>query len=484
VGSLLIWLSGAQAELLARCPTERAKYLGIGSAILLTAAVAGTSMTFALHTALKAPLPVAIAFAVAWGLAIMSLDRWLVVSLQRQSNPLRYLVLAAPRVLLALLLGFVISTPFVLQIFRPEIEQQIALLQSQSANAYAAHPPLAQKVAKDRAEVASLEELISTGGQAENPDQDPTVMGLMTQLHQTQHRAAVDFNQWQCQLYGVSNGMKCKPGPGPLAAASHQRYLRDEAQIQQTNDSIRSAVQQILAKDKVGRATAISTAQAALPTARQTLATDLSEQSQRTAAFDQANAANAGLLLRLQALSDLTANNGTLNVARWMLFALFTAIECLPVLVKVLLNLGAENTYEKVLASEEKMRLRVAAEQTIRRQAAETIELDSIISEAQRTASDRDAIIPVISEQTVAAEQRVALALIAAWEAREMRNVADGTYWRRPGGGWTAQARNKQEANGQAPPEPDGWAEPEPGAWGSTNGWEPNQGVPPPTTAG
>ena len=134
MGSLLIWLSGAQQDILARCRADRPKYVGLGAAVLITAALAAVSMTFALHNALKVSLAAAIPFAVAWGLAIMSLDRWLVVSLVRQQNKLNYLLLALPRVALGILFGLIISTPFTLQIFQPEINQQITEIQKQRAD--------------------------------------------------------------------------------------------------------------------------------------------------------------------------------------------------------------------------------------------------------------------------------------------------------------------------------------------------------------
>ncbi len=93
-------------------------------------------MTFALHSALKLALATAIVFAVAWALAIMSLDRWLVVSLVRQRNKLNYLLLALPRVGLGVLFGLIISTPVTLQIFQPEINQEIALIQGRRSDAY------------------------------------------------------------------------------------------------------------------------------------------------------------------------------------------------------------------------------------------------------------------------------------------------------------------------------------------------------------
>src|SRR5258708_3159287 len=146
MGRLLIWLSGAQPDILAQCKQDRPKYIGVGSAVLVTSSVAVVSMTFALHIALPpnfplplpfaspfalhialaAKFPVAVPFAFAWGLAIMSLDRWLVVSLVRQS-PLRYFLLALPRLLLGLLFGVIISTPLTLQIFHVEIDNQIAI---------------------------------------------------------------------------------------------------------------------------------------------------------------------------------------------------------------------------------------------------------------------------------------------------------------------------------------------------------------------
>ena len=77
MGDFLIWLSGASRQVLAQCPTERPKFVGLGAAILVTAGMAAVSLSFALFTALKAPLWVAVIFALLWGLAIMSLDRLL-----------------------------------------------------------------------------------------------------------------------------------------------------------------------------------------------------------------------------------------------------------------------------------------------------------------------------------------------------------------------------------------------------------------------
>jgi hypothetical protein len=376
MGRLLIWLSGASPQILKRCPTERAKYVGIGAAIFVTAMIAGVSMAFALRTELIAPLIIAFPLAIAWGLAIMSLDRWLVVSLPRQENPWGYLVLAIPRLLLGLLIGFVISTPLILQIFRPEINNQIAVIQTQRADSYFAQlamNPLTRKINADRAAVAALDNTISTGGgPIKNPYRDPTVKSLVQQRNIAASQASFAFGQWQCQLYGLP-ARSCKAGNGQLAAASHARYLNAIALLNQDNAKIRSVTQQILSADSTARATAALAARVPLLAAKLALKLDISEQRNLIASFDAANARDAGLLLRIQALDDFSKSS-TLNVVRLLLFALFTVVELLPIMVKVLLNVAPENTYEKMLALEEGMLLRAAREDALRRQAARSLE--------------------------------------------------------------------------------------------------------------
>jgi hypothetical protein len=460
VGSLLIWLSGARPDILRQFPAQRGKYLGVGSAILITASIAAVSMTFALHTALRAPLYLAIPAALAWGLAILTLDRWLVVSLQRQDHPWRYALLAVPRVLLAVLFGFIISTPFVLQIFRPEIEQQITQIQSHRSDAYFAHlssDPLTRRINNEQAQVAKLQSTIEAGGAAAtNPYQDPTVSGLVRQRSATLRQEKADYGQWQCQLYGISQGTKCKRGQGPLAAASKQRYLNDVALVRQENTQIKAAVQRVLAQQRAGDTAAVGAARTALPHARQRLNTDVHEQGTLTESFNNKNASSAGLLLRLQALSDATAHNGTLNAARWLLFALFTTIECLPILVKTLLNLGPPNAYEQMVTDEERRAARAAEEEDIRLKAARVIQADAVLDEAKRMAESRGDMIPEITQEAIAAERRVAMAMIVAWEQREMSNI--GQNGRPPrsrafvdpdaGNSWTRRNSGTRPGNG------------------------------------
>ena len=76
----------AQADLQAASAriVERPKYVGIGASILISAAMVGLSLAFALVTALNVALWVALPLAFAWGVVALSLNRLFVVSLPRR----------------------------------------------------------------------------------------------------------------------------------------------------------------------------------------------------------------------------------------------------------------------------------------------------------------------------------------------------------------------------------------------------------------
>lgn len=347
MGRFLIWLSGAPRQTLDEGPTERSTYVGIGASILITASMAAVSLTFALVTALNVESWLAIPFAIAWGLAILSLDRLFMVSLSRKYTLRAQLLRAAPRVLLALLLGFVISTPFVLQIFRPEIEHEITILHTQAENVFLAevrNSQLQQEITRDQKQVNALTAEASGG---EPPAQNSQLQNTLNQLNQAKSAEANDYKQLQCQLYGGSaGGLPCQAtGNGPLARADQQRYENDVAQVNQLTDTVSSEQ----AKNKVK-------AEAQLPAAQKVLQAAQKEEAQAESTFTTQNEKNWGLLIRLRALAVLTSYDSTLNAARWLLYLFFVLIFCMPVIIKVMLNLGPENNAREEQIARQRLR--------------------------------------------------------------------------------------------------------------------------------
>ena len=83
------------------------------------------SAAFAVHMALGVWWPFALLVGLGWGVVIVNLDRMVLVGMGHDSSLGRNMVLAVPRVGLALVLGVVVATPLTLQVFHKEIDTEI-----------------------------------------------------------------------------------------------------------------------------------------------------------------------------------------------------------------------------------------------------------------------------------------------------------------------------------------------------------------------
>lgn len=342
----LISLSGARPDVLAQCPSERTKFEGVGGAVLTTSVLATLSMWFALYSALGVNPFLAVPVAIVWGLVIMSLDRWLVSSMPAGGS--RRWRLALPRVLMAILLGFVISTPLVLQIFRPEINARITEIHQIRTEKFLAaqqRGTVGQDVAKWSASVTALQKVISSGGDVPlDPSADPRVKALTTERDAEQKKAQENYHEWQCQLYG---GSGCtRKGNGPLAAASKAAYDKGMKRVNELDGQIEARKKQLSANDDASKQTRLDQARHDLPTAQAQLKAAQKRQNDLQSSFDSGNRADDGLLIRLQALNEVAGKDNAMRTAQILLFLLFLLIECLPVTVKLMQKPG---NYEKVL---------------------------------------------------------------------------------------------------------------------------------------
>jgi hypothetical protein len=266
--------------------------------------------------------------------------------------------MALPRLALALLLGTVISTPFVLRIFASEINNQISVIKENNEAVFLSSQQdsaVGARVTKWQNTVNNLQQVIdSDGAQPINPANDPEIQGLTTELNNERTVATTDYKAWQCQLYG---GCGAPKGSGPLAAASEQQYDQDEAQIASLTSQINARKQQLQASSASSQQSRLQQAQGALPNAKAQLAAAQGEQDSLLNNFESTNSATNGLLIRLEALDQLSAKGGSLSAARWLLFLLFLVIELLPVSVKLMQQPGL---YEQILEEKDRYQLREA----------------------------------------------------------------------------------------------------------------------------
>lgn len=120
--------SGAHVQTLKKYPIEHNKYVGIGATIFFTALFATLSGGYAMYFVFSGDayaIVFAVLFGLIWGLAIFNMDRYIVASIDKQGSGIRQFFQALPRILLAIMIGIVISRPLELKIFDKEIKQKL-----------------------------------------------------------------------------------------------------------------------------------------------------------------------------------------------------------------------------------------------------------------------------------------------------------------------------------------------------------------------
>ena len=120
--------SGAHIDTLKKYPIEHNKYVGIGATIFFTALFASLSGGYAMYFVFNGDafaVGFAILFGLIWGTAIFNMDRYIVSSINKDGSTNQQILQASPRILLAIMIGVVISRPLELKIFDKEIRQKL-----------------------------------------------------------------------------------------------------------------------------------------------------------------------------------------------------------------------------------------------------------------------------------------------------------------------------------------------------------------------
>lgn len=188
-----------------------------------------------------------------------------------------------------------------------------------------------------------------------DPSADPKIKALTKERDLQQRQARKFYDEWQCQLYG---GPTCpRKGDGPLAKTSKADFDKARARVDRLNRQIEDRRKELAAADESAKANRLKFAEEEWPKVRAQLDAAIQRQNDLQAAFDAENRATNGLLIRLQALNEVSSSDPTLRVTHLLLFLLFLLIECLPVTVKLMQRPG---NYEKVLALAAKSEYREA----------------------------------------------------------------------------------------------------------------------------
>ncbi|SFL37179.1 DUF4407 domain-containing protein [Geodermatophilus ruber] len=416
IGDGLAVLGGGRPDVLEAAPGARPRFVALGGVLLSTGGLAVLSAAFAVHMALGVWWPFALLVGLGWGLVIVNLDRMLLVGMAHDASLKRNLVLAVPRVGLALVLGIVIATPLTLQVFAKEIDTEVVSMQAEAADAYrsslesdarfAGLPELQERI-------ATQESIVATGGQS-----DPGLVAVHGEAsaRQEAYDAALATQREleakaQCELDGT-----CGTGEAGTGTAYQQARAAADAQAAVVA-SAASSLDGAVAAASAAEARSAEQAAAALVGDRAELSRLTADQDRLQAAFDATNEGAGGILMRLEALDRLGDRNATLAAAQFMLSLLFMSIEILPVLMKLLLNFGPPSAYDRLAALRDAGDVEIEElQQGSRLSVAQAREELLVMAERERIERQKEAVL---------ARRRTAVAALAEPPAPVPEEPAD-----------------------------------------------------------
>ncbi len=284
-----LFCSGVDHSILEKCPTDENKYLGIGATVFFTGVLAFFSAGYALYTVFDSYI-MATVFGLVWGTMIFNLDRYIVMSMKSYGKWWRDLVIAVPRIGLAVLLALVISKPLELKIFEKEINAELVVME--------------QEVFKNQ------EDRVKERYQVQIEDQKQQIARLKAEV--VSKTAARDTLARIAQMEADGTGGSGHKNLGPIYRA--KKADADKAQVEL--DSLLAATLPLI-KEKEQGITELETAVQA----------DIANLSRN---------GYGGMAARMDALHRLSEGSKAIFYASIFITLLFIAIETAPIFVKLI----------------------------------------------------------------------------------------------------------------------------------------------------
>jgi hypothetical protein len=316
----LWWCAGAHQRILKEYPSEHAKYAGLGGVIVATFILASLSSGYAIFSVFN-NWEWAFAFALVWGLIIFNFDRFLVSTMRKYGFSLRkQMMMAIPRILLALLIGITIARPLELKIFEKEINVKMAENR---------HKKILQNDSLLHLENRSM---------ISNAEQERSrLTQRKISVEDTLHRLSEAYLR---EADGTGGSME--RGIEKLTRLKQDAY--NQAQVQFTPE-LALLSRQISYQDSI-----VNSAK-----------TNMEEKRSQ---YESSLGSNIGFLERNKALSDLTDQEPSVFLASLFISLLIILIETGPILSKLLMSVGP---YDVALAKSELLQM-AASESEMRKE--------------------------------------------------------------------------------------------------------------------
>lgn len=359
--------AGVNKSVLRQCPTDYAKYAGIGGTILFTALMAAFSGGYALNFVFDNTY-IAIGFGLFWGLLIFNLDRFIVNTMYsdgKHTISWGEIRSGLPRIIMAIFLGIVISTPLELKIFYKEIDAKMQENMKDQIKAY---------VQEDKTELDSLRlqrnklreaplDAHFVGSMASTDAQVHQAVGELANLRTNESELSSRINNLSSQIRNLDASHNHKDS----IKANQLRTQRNSLLSQKSSIHNRINALDISARNlsndyKIMMEKAETQRQNDLETLDKQIG-ELNEKvlSAETSYTDRLNDNFGGLRAQMKAFSDLREEDRSTDIAAWFIMLLFIIIETAPTFFKMMMEDGP---YDDLLRSQ-KHKTKVLADKSI-----------------------------------------------------------------------------------------------------------------------
>lgn len=361
-GTALARLGGADIEVLEQTTAQKSRFIQMGLVLLSTAGLAALSMAYALTDGMRAPVVVAVLLGLVWGFIILNLDRLLIVTMRPTNSRWRLFAMAAPRIVMAALLGIVIATPLTLRIFASEIAAQMNLDNAQAAQVLAEqrrNDPRVAELEAVKADIARYESILAGNVTYSSPLLSQAQAEFATaEADLAAKRQAYDEANltWRCERYGeLCAGGSGIPGDGARAEVARQRLdvaTAELAAAQAVVDEKRSALGAAQEQVRIDNAAQLAADQEEANRQLEGKRERRDELERQLAALTDHDATiqaqNTGLLARVEALDRLGDQSASARLAHLSVAGVLFMVELLPVLVKSLSLMGGPTQYDRI----------------------------------------------------------------------------------------------------------------------------------------
>ena len=370
-----LWtFAGVDKKLLRQCPSEYAKYAGMGGTILCTSIMAMISGAYAIYFVFESSL-IACAFGLFWGILILNLDRFIVSTMYSDGKyTISRLELwsGLPRIIMAIFLGVVISTPLEMKLFEERIDIQISEIQNERSQQF--------------------------GNEIKNNDLEE-LKSERQMILQEQQRRQIDIEQQRRDLAAEEEGLSRsgKAGRGPAYRTKRENLNKSETELAAYTEAAKPQMKVL--NEKIVK-----------------IETEIKVEKEN---YDKI-VGESGFCQRYEAFAKIDDNNVGLAIVIWFIRLLFIIIEVAPVFFRMMVAAGP---YDKLLEAQ-KLHIESLAKREIEEIEQEYNTEITICTERNRARLEAETVANNALYNGIAmAQSEVISTAIEKWKKQELEKV-------------------------------------------------------------